>query len=718
LLYRSNSKFKFFTTIGIKFKIGIAGCITNATLNRHIHQTMTNIVNFDPATTIFEAGEYFVAAADLNKDGKIDLVTKGLANNTLSVLTGNGYGSFNSTGIISNIGVDPFDARLADFNSDGNLDLLLENGSDPSVALGDGAGGFGNATILELPTGIFGLPNGSYVGDVNNDGKPDVISAIRRNNQISVLLNNGLGGFSTPIVTTVGINAANIAVGDVNGDGKLDLVTTNGNLGSSDDPDLSLVNNISVLLGNGTGGFSAPTNINVGSRTNRVVLGDFNGDTKLDIVVSTSAPTEVGGTNYSISALLNNGTGTFSSPTTFAVPGNGDIKVADLNGDSKLDLAITSKSSSRPGELAILTGNGFGSFSAPTILRVGRYPNSIAIGDFNLDTKPDLAVADFGDSNISVLLNQSIPPSTSNDFNGDGNSDILWQNFDGSIATWQMNGSTATPNSIGAVPVGWRIAGTGNFNSDTKTDILLSNANGTVATWELNGAIVSKTNTLSSTLTSGWRIAGTGDFTGDGNAEILLRNTDGRVATWQVNGSTVTNSSVIGTASADWTVAGTADFDSDGKVDILLSKADGTVALWQLDGAAIVKATTINVLPTNWSIAGTADFNGDGKADILLRNTDGSVAAWEMNGANITGSKSLGSAPVDWQISGTGDLNGDGKADVLWRNAISGNTATWVSGASGFSGGLTSLQANSTWAIQAPLRVVPDPVFEYVGALV
>jgi uncharacterized protein YkwD len=353
-----------------------------------------------------------------------------------------------------------------------------------------------------------------------------------------------------------------------------------------------------------------------------------------------------------------------------------------------------------------ITGiNGTTFANTISVASAGGYQDLLNPGQYQVDfirngATVSTRTTSIGTDNVKIDLRLNL--ATRNDFNGDRKTDILWRNNDRSLALWQMNGSTATPSSIGIVPLGWTIAGTSDFNGDSKADILLSNTNGAVATWEMNGSIVSKTNTLSSTLTSGWSLAGTSDFNGDSNAEILLRNTDGRVATWEVSGSTVTKSSIIGTANADWSIAGTSDFNGDRKADILLSKADGTVALWQMDGATVVQASIVNVLSTGWSIAGTADFNGDGKADILLRNTDGSVAQWNMNGANITGTNALGFAPIDWKIAGTGDLNDDGKADIFWRNT-NGNTATWQSGANGFSGGLTSIQADSTWNIAAPI---------------
>jgi hypothetical protein len=305
-------------------------------------------------------------------------------------------------------------------------------------------------------------------------------------------------------------------------------------------------------------------------------------------------------------------------------------------------------------------------------------------------------------SGATSILPLTIP--TRNDFNGDGKSDILWRNNDGSIATWQMNSLTATPSSVGALPADWITAGTGDFNGDIKADILLRNtANGSVATWQMNGSTITKATTIG-TLTTGWSIAGTGDFNGDGTADVLLTNTNGTVAQWQMNNGTVTAAKTIGALTSGWSIAGTADFNGDGKADILLKNTDGRIAEWQMDGATVLAAKVIAAVTPDWTIAGTGDFNGDGKSDLLFRNTNGSVAEWQMNGSTVTATAIVGSSTADWKITGTGDYNGDGKTDLLWRND-NGSVAEWqMNGSNVLAAGLTSIpSAASSWSIAAPI---------------
>jgi FG-GAP-like repeat/Calx-beta domain len=262
-----------------------------------------------------------------------------------------------------------------------------------------------------------------------------------------------------------------------------------------------------------------------------------------------------------------------------------------------------------------------------------------------------------------------------NDFNGDGKSDILWRNDNGTIATWQMDG-TVSPASlhIGVAPNDWKIAGTGDFNGDGKSDILWRHDGGIVAVWK-DGLTINPTTLNIGAAPIDWKIAGTGDFNGDGKSDILWRHDGGTVAVWK-DGLTINPTTLnIGAAPIDWKIAGTGDFDGDGKSDILWRHDGGTVAIWQ-NGITASPSVHIGANSMDWKITGTADFNGDGKSDILWRNDDGTVAIWQMNGITASPSVHIGANTNDWKIAGTLDYNADNKSDILWRHD-SGTTAVW-----------------------------------------
>jgi len=160
-------------------------------------------------------------------------------------------------------------------------------------------------------------------------------------------------------------------------------------------------NTVSILLGNGSGGFSAASGspVSAGSEPRAVAVGDFNGDGKLDLAVA-----DAGGNTVSI--LLGNGSGGFTaaSGSPPSVGGYPDcITVGDFNGDGIPDLAVTNFASAN---ISILLGNGSGGFSAASgsPLSVGNRPYAVTVGDYNGDGKPDLAVANYGDNSVIILL--------------------------------------------------------------------------------------------------------------------------------------------------------------------------------------------------------------------------------------------------------------------------------------------------------------------------
>jgi hypothetical protein len=320
-----------------------------------------------------------------------------------------------------------------------------------------------------LPVGTN--PRSVTVGDLNGDKKPDLVAANFNSDNISVLLGNGTGGFGAATNFTVADGPLSVAVGDLNGDGKADLVVAN--LDSQ---------NISVLLGNGTGGFGAATNFTFGSRPSSVAVGDFDGDTKLDVAVALDS--------NNVSILLGDGTGGLGTATNFAVGTNPlSVVTGDLNSDGKLDLVTANNGSNN---VSVLLGNGTGGFGTATNFAVGANPYAVALGDFTGTGKLDLVTANNGSNDVSVLLgngtgnfgtatNFTIGNSPYSvvvgDFNSDSKLDIAAANQTNnnvSVLLGNGTGGFATPSNFAVGSSPFSVAA-GDFNSDKKQDLATAN---------------------------------------------------------------------------------------------------------------------------------------------------------------------------------------------------------------------------------------------------
>src|SRR6267143_1581467 len=219
-----------------------------------------------------------VTAGDFNGDGKLDLAVTNSGSYSVSVLLGNGDGTFRAA---ANYGVGflPLSVTSGDFNGDGKPDLAVANqgSNNVSVLLGNGDGTFQTAVSYSVGS----HPVSGTRGYFNGDGKPALAVATPGSNNVRILLGNGDGTFQAAVSYGVGYPTS-VTAGDFNGDGKPDLAVTNP--GS---------NNVSILLGNGDGTFQAATSYLAGSNPVSVVSADFNGDGKPDIAVVNSGSNTV-----------------------------------------------------------------------------------------------------------------------------------------------------------------------------------------------------------------------------------------------------------------------------------------------------------------------------------------------------------------------------------------------------------------------------------------
>ena len=320
--------------------------------------------------------------ADLNADGRLDIIAENYSSNTVSVFMGHGDGTF-AAKVDYPTGAGPWSLAVTDVNADGKADIVTGNlgASSASVLLGNGNGTF--AAKTDYATGS--APECLRVGDVNADNKPDIVSTNSTANTVSVLLGNGNGTFRTKTDFATSGHPTSIDLGDVNGDSKTDLVTAN-----------TTPSTVSVLMGNGDGTFQTKVDYATGAQPYTVIVADVNHDNKLDI-----ATVNYGASTASI--LLNNGNGTFKTKVDYPTgAGPYALAIADLNHDGVPDLVTTNHDAST---VSILFGNGDGTFSANRIDRAtGAGPFWVALGDFNGDGYGDLATTDTTANTMSTML--------------------------------------------------------------------------------------------------------------------------------------------------------------------------------------------------------------------------------------------------------------------------------------------------------------------------
>lgn len=326
-------------------------------------------------------GPFSIVSGDFNNDGKADVATANFNSNTVSVLTRNSANTGFNAKVDFAVAAAPRNIIAADFNADGKMDLATASNTTTktfSVLIRNSnsleSGGF---TLSNNPTAyqLSALTS----GDMNGDGRADIVSANYNTNTVSVYLRNAANtGFTLSGNYVTGSTVTNVEVGDFNADGKLDIAALNW-----------VSNNVSVLLRNAANnGFSSALNYAVGTGPRGIAVGDFNADGKSDLVVTNHS-------SFTISVLLWNVANTgFNSAVHYPMSIMPQwVVVGDFNGDGKSDLAINGFQQNSPTDpnVFILINNGNGTFGTPIGYFVNAFIRSMTTGDYNGDGMADLA---------------------------------------------------------------------------------------------------------------------------------------------------------------------------------------------------------------------------------------------------------------------------------------------------------------------------------------
>jgi Bacterial Ig-like domain (group 3)/Concanavalin A-like lectin/glucanases superfamily/FG-GAP-like repeat/S-layer homology domain len=395
------------------------------------------------------------------------------------------------------VGPYPEPVVLGDFNGDGKVDMALAEElssgmSEIAVFLGDGNGNFTQAP--GIPIVISGLARSLALADFNGDGKPDLATSDSEGDTVTVLLGDGSGKFTmapgSPFLA--GSDPFSVAAGDFNGDGNVDLAVG----------DYSSTNNVNIFLGNGAGGFTAAPGspFSVGSAASSIAVADFDGDGISDLAVANAQ-------SNNVSILLGNGTGRFTLSNPFAAgTGPWSLAVGDFNEDGKPDLAIANADG---GPVTVLLQDGGGGFTPAGGDPFAPFAFSLAVGDFNGDGHLDLVAASAGYGTVEVLYGDGAGKFTPAfggplavgdfpyfvavaDLNGDGLADIAVVDSSSNAVSVLLGvpGSTVQTIAFPALPV--KVLGSPPFTLAASTSsglpVSFSSADNTICT--VDGAVV------------------------------------------------------------------------------------------------------------------------------------------------------------------------------------------------------------------------------------
>ena len=556
-----------------------------------------------------------IAVADLNGDNVPDLVSANFDSNAVSVRLANGDGTFGPSQHYA-AGTACTALAIADMDNDGHLDVLVNNrtpGTETlTIAYGNGDGTFRESGVGYYPgADAYALA----VGDFDEDNRMDVAVVNQSTNQVSILL--GLVSRSTHATAPT---PTAVVVADFNRDGHLDLaVSTRSGV-------------VSVLLGDGHGGFGAASSWSTGLGSNALVAGDLNGDSYPDLAVSNFS-------SNTVSVLINDGSGGFLDPVDYATDtGPGRVAIADFQPDGIPDLVIANEVHT----VSVFPGKGDGTFDTRHDSEAGADPVDLAVGDLDQNGRKDLAVLLSCSDQVSVLLNlkhdfefgtpHDAPVGLNPwsvaiaDVNRDGQNDGVVAN---------RGGNTVSVLTASPIP----------DNPPIRVDYPAGTSPLSVAVSDLNGdnwPDIVVANKISASL---------------GSVSVLLNRGDGTYGARAVYAGGPFESVVV------------SDIDGDTHPDII-AEGSGIVSVWRNNGNGTFGARTDysaygGHIPISVAVG---DLNHDAHPDLIVSLDDG-VATQLNNGDGTFGAASEFFAPPGGLTSesalAVGELTGDGNLDVV-----------------------------------------------------
>jgi len=364
---------------------------------------------------------YEVVLGDIDGDGKPDLAVVNTGTSSFSVFRNiSSSGSITSSSFAASVdfstGGNPEGIAMGDIDGDGKLDIVVSNYGSNSFSVFRNISTSGSitsgsfASSVDFSTGSN--PGCVVIGDIDWDGKPDIVVA-NTANTFSIFRNTSTLGsittssFATPINFSFGLNTFGIALGDIDGDGKLDIAFTNW----TQEKKVSILRNTST---SGSISFDPKVDFTTGTNPYSVAFGDIDSDSKPDLVVANQL-------SSTVSVFINTSTSgsitasSFTSSIDFATGSNPrGIKFGDIDGDGKPDLIVANQFSWTVSVFRNISTTGSfttGSLEAKVDLATGENPYGIAVGDIDGDGKPDIATANNTSNSISILRNiVPLPP--------------------------------------------------------------------------------------------------------------------------------------------------------------------------------------------------------------------------------------------------------------------------------------------------------------------